>query len=139
MHRWLWLLAGLVICACNVQTDPNANSGGDESRLKATEIPVNRTIIDNVNYNAGDMTDWKYFNLPSSGLVEFLIAFDNPSAKGTAIIRDARGAQVTRVDHQGEPKLQTTFRGQPGIYYLEIYANQEMSDYTLEVNFDPGI
>jgi len=124
------------LLACSVQKDPDRNTEGDGSRLDAIEIPVNRTVIDNVSHVDGDMHDWKYFRIPSEGIVEVVIAFDNAQAKGVVIIRDATGMQVSRLEHKGEPRLQTTFRGQAGIYYLEIYVPVERSDYTLEINFE---
>lgn len=121
---------------CSVQKDSNRNTGGDGTRLEAVEIPVNRTVIDNVSYVDGDQHDWKYFRVPVQGLVELIIAFDNPEAKGTVIVRDATGMQVSRLEHKAEPRLQTTFRADPGLYYLEIFVEVERSDYTLEVLFE---
>jgi len=128
--------AALVLSSgCSVQKDPDRNTGGDGTRLEAVEIPVNRTVIDNVSYIDGDQHDWKYFRVPVQGLIEVIIAFDNPNAKGTVIIRDATGMQVSRLEHKAEPRLQTTFRADPGIYYLEIFVEVERSDYTLEILF----
>src|SRR5690606_597031 len=128
--------AALVLSSgCSVQKDPDRNTGGDGTRLEAVEIPVNRTVIDNVSYIDGDQHDWKYFRVPVQGLIEVIIAFDNPNAKGTVIIRDATGMQVSRLEHKAEPRLQTTFRADPGIYLLEIFVEVERSDYALEILF----
>ena len=121
---------------CSVQKDPDRNTGDDGTRLEAREIPVNRTIIDNVSYVDGDMHDWKYFRVPVEGIVEIVIAFDNPDAKGIVIARDATGMQVSRMEHKAEPRLQQTFRALPGVYYMEIFVQVERSDYTLEVHFE---
>lgn len=131
----LMVLAFLAM-SCSVQKDPNRNSGENATRLGAEEIPVGRTIIDNVSYVDGDMTDWKYFRVPLQGIVEVTIAFDNPAGKGVVIVRDATGLQISRIEHRAEPRLQTTFRADPGVYYLEIYVEVERSDYTLEVVFE---
>lgn len=144
VDRWLGLVSALLLTValglgCSVQQDPDRNTGGDGTRLDAIEIPLNRTVIDNVSYVDGDMHDWKYFRVPVQGLVSVLIAFDNPQAKGVVIVRDATGMQVARMEHRAEPRLQQTFRADPGIYYLEIYVNVEHSDYTLEVNFEQAI
>lgn len=132
-------VVGALALGCSVQKDPDRNSGGDGTRLEAGEIPLNRTVIDNVSYLDGDMHDWKYFRVPVSGLVTVLMAFDNANAKGVVIVRDATGMQVARMEHRAEPRLQQTFRADPGIYYLEIFVNIEHSDYTLEVNFEQAI
>src|SRR5690606_22871000 len=63
--------AALVLSSgCSVQKDPDRNTGGDGTRLEAVEIPVNRTVIDNVSYIDGDQHDWKYFRVPVQGLIE---------------------------------------------------------------------
>ncbi len=129
-----WVL--LFSVACNVQKDPNRNSGPDGDRMGAVEIPLNRTIIDNVSWVDGDMTDWKYFRVPTQGIIEVVISFDNAAAKGIVIIRRATGEQISRLEHKAEPRLQQTFRADPGVYYLEIFAQTERSDYTLEVLFE---
>lgn len=128
----------MVAFGCSVQKDPDRNTGDDGTRLEAREMPVDRTVIDNVSYADGDMHDWKYFRVPSKGIMEIIIAFDNANAKGIVIIRDATGMQVSRMEHRAEPRLQTTFHAEAGIYYLEIYVQTERSDYTLEANFQPG-
>jgi hypothetical protein len=129
------LALGLVLCAggCNVQKDPERNSGPDKDRLGAIECPINATIVDNVDRNRGDMTDWKYFFIPSPAVVEVIIAFDNANAKAIAVIREATGVQKTLIEHRGEPILKNSFRAKPGVYYIQIYARQESTDYTLEI------
>jgi len=133
------LLFAALTLGCSVQKDVDRNTGGDGTRLNAVEIPLNRTVIDNVSRVDGDMHDWKYFRVPVEGIVTLIMAFDNPDAKGVVIVRDATGLQVSRLEHHAEPRLQTTFRADPGIYYLEIYVQVERSDYTLEVQFEQGI
>ncbi len=128
------LLIGLTF-GCSVQKDPDRNTGDDGTRLGAREIPINRTIIDNVSYGDGDMHDWKYFRAPTNGVVTVIFSFDNPNAKGIVIVRDETGMQKSMLEHQG-PRLETTFKAEPRNYYLEIFVQTERSDYTLQVDFE---
>lgn len=148
MHRTLLLLAvslllALSAIACgpslDIERKPNANSGSDGQRLGAIQVPTNRTVIDHVDRNAGDMTDWKYFDLPMRSFVELVVAFDAVEAEGTVIVRDAMGMQLARVDYRGEPKLQTAFRADGGLYYVEVFVNSGGSSYTLEINTEPAL
>lgn len=137
------LLLSMSLLGCgpslDIERDPNGASGPDGQRLGAIQVPTNRTVIDHVDLSAGDMTDWKYFDLPTRSFVELVIAFDTVEAAGTVIIRDAMGMQLARVDCSGEPKLQTAFRADGGLYYVEVFVEEGGSSYTLEINTEPAI
>jgi hypothetical protein len=135
------LLCALSLCvaaaACSVEPDTNANSGPDHQKAGARELAFNRSSTDSVDRTSGDMTDWKYFRVPATGIVEFTVAFDNPKARGVALVRDALGVQIARLEHRGQPLLRATFRGEPGIYYLEIFSNDGHTTYTYDVTYQP--
>ncbi len=130
------LTLGLMLCAgsgCNIQKDVERNSEEDKNRLGAIECPINATIVDNVDKNRGDMTDWKFFFIPSPTVVEIIIAFDNANAKAIAVIRESTGVQKNLIEHRGEPLIKSSFKAKPGVYYIQVYARQESTDYTLEI------
>jgi hypothetical protein len=128
---------GFGVVACTVEPDVNANSGPDHQKAGARELQFSRSSTDSVDRKSGDMTDWKYFRVPATGLIEFSISFDNPDSRGVAIVRDALGLQLARLEHRGQPILKATFRGEPGIYYLEIFSQVGHTVYTYDVNFQP--
>ena len=135
-----WLLRGLLISsllggvACDLQQDPERNSTEDATRLNPQEAPLNQTIIDTVDVIRGDQTDWKFFFVDAPTVIEVVIAFDNPKAKAVAIVRESTGVQKNFFEHRGEPLLKGSFKAKPGIYYIQIFARQEWTDYTLEIN-----
>jgi hypothetical protein len=141
-RRALLRCVACVVCAvglaaCTVEPNPNANSGPDYQKSGAREISFGRSSTDTVDRKGGDMTDWKYFRVPTTGVVELSVAFDNPKARGVALIRDALGVQIARLEHRGQPVLRATFRGEPGIYYIEIFSNEGHTSYTYDVTFQP--
>jgi hypothetical protein len=96
-------------------------------------------IIDNVDYDIGDLTDWKYFRVPQPGTVKVTVALDNPDAELVVLVHDGEGAELARLERRAEPRLETEFSATTGLYYLEINAEAQGSDYTLEVQFEPQL
>ena len=75
MGRPSWMLAAPIAlilvfaaAACDIQGHPERNSD-DSYRTSAMQMPLNRVIIDNVSAFGGDQTDWKYFTVPTEGIV----------------------------------------------------------------------
>jgi hypothetical protein len=133
------MMAIALAAGCDVAKDPEEQSGPDQVRLGAVEVLISNTYIDNVNYVDGDMTDWKYFTVPTSGIVTLVIGFDNPDARAVVNIKDGTGQPKSRLEHRGEIRLEQTFRAEAGVYYLEIFAQESKTSYTLELTFEQGI
>ncbi|MBN1945103.1 MAG: hypothetical protein JW797_05470 [Bradymonadales bacterium] len=130
-------LIGLA-CSPNLAPDPNEKSGDDGERSKAQLIELGAPVNDNVNFNDGDMTDWKYFQIPSPGRVMVTLGCDYTGAYCGANIRDEVGVLVTRMRTDGEPRVSEEVAVQRGNYYLEIFVPSAATDYTVQVNYEPN-
>lgn len=127
----------VVGAACQVEPDANRASGGDHTRRKALEMPLNRVVIDRVDQPRGDQDDWKYFTIPSPGLVEIIVNFDNDDANPGAEIRNAVGQIMSelKLANETDQLRRLSFQATPGNYYLHIWTLEQSSDYTVEVKF----
>ena len=131
-------LAGLFLaCDTNIQQNPNENSGDDGERGLAKPLPLNEPVNDNVNYTEGDMTDWKYFQIPAPGTVEVTLGCDYTGAACAANVREEDGVVVHAIESQGQPVVTERFDVTRGNYYLEIYVPAAYTDYTIQVNYEP--
>lgn len=113
---------------------PDRNTGGDGTRWDAREMPIERTLLDNVDFVDGDMHDWKYFRIPFETAAELVVNFDNPAAQGCVVVYDNMQVEIARLENQTEATLEVVLQLSPGIYYLEFFARAESSDYIFEVN-----
>ena len=126
----LMFLAGSTGCALG----PEANSGTDQDRLGAIEVKINDLVRDHVSCIDGDKTDWKYFTVPAETPVSVTFAFDEPSAGGTIVIRQATGVETHRLQFKPGSRMVQTFHAVPGHYFLEIFCEAFQSEYTIEVS-----
>jgi len=135
----LMLLAGTLAAGCNVEDDPERESK-DSERTSALEMPINKVIIDNVDFFGGDRTDWKYYTLPSDGLCKVVINFDDESASPEIEVINSVGQVLSNLDlpESSEFLRQLSFRATPGNYYLHIFVEEGSTDYSVEVTFTPG-
>jgi hypothetical protein len=131
------LLASALACSPSLQVNPNSNSGMDGERGRARVMPLNQAVVDNVDYTANDMTDWKYFQIPGPGRVTIRLGCDNPGAACIVNIRDEMGAVIRRLPG-GEGPVQETLSLNRGNYYLEIYAQASATAYTVLVEYEPN-
>ena len=135
------LLVALAMClgvaACQVEQDPDRNSE-DGSRLTAIELPLNRVVIDKVDFQNGDKTDWKFFTVNSPGLVTITVSFDNEEATPTAALHNAVGQVMSELDRgdNNDQLRRVSFEAKPGNYYVSLFVEELFSDYTIEVKFE---
>jgi len=136
------LVAGvLTTCfavSCSVEPDPNRQSGGDEMRTLAIEMPVNRVIIDGCDQTNGDRDDWKYFTVNSPSVVKIVINFDYDEAEAQVEVINSVGQVLSNLELPDSTDLlrQLSFQAQPGNYYLHIYCETLKTDYSVEVIAD---
>jgi hypothetical protein len=130
-------LMGAFACTPSLEINPNANSGQDGERGRARPMPLNQPVLDNVDYTANDMTDWKYFQIPGPGRITVRLGCDNPGAACIANIRDEVGVVVRRLAG-GEGPVQDTLTVSRGNYYLEVYAQASATAYTVLVEYEPN-
>ncbi|MEO1270325.1 MAG: hypothetical protein AAFX99_19725 [Myxococcota bacterium] len=131
----LMVVMGFIAGACDVQGPPERNSD-DSYRTNAMEMPLNRVIIDNVSAFGGDQTDWKYFTVPTDGIVKVVFNFDDESAEPEVYLIDQVGQIVSALDKpeaSGPVLRQLSFEAKPANYYLRIVALNGETDYSVEV------
>ncbi|MBH23576.1 MAG: hypothetical protein CMH57_03735 [Myxococcales bacterium] len=131
----LMTLVALAGAACDIQGHPERNSE-DSYRTNAMEMPLNRVIIDNVSAFGGDQTDWKFFTVPTEGIVKVIFNFDNEAAEPEVFLIDSVGRIVSALDKpeaSGPVLRQLSFEAIPANYYLQIVANNGETDYSVEV------
>ena len=132
------MLAGLVLSAFGLLTGcealgPETRSGTDKDRLGAIEMKLGSLVLDQVNCIDGDKTDWKYFTVDEESRIAVSFAFDEPSAGGTVVIRKPTGEELSTNKFVPGARMTKVFDAVPGYYYLEIYCEAFMSEYTIEV------
>lgn len=128
----------LALAACSVEPDPNRESGGDQSRTLAIEMPVNRVVIDHCDQVNGDKDDWKFFTVNSPGIVKVVVNFDYTEAEAQVEVINAVGQVLSNLELPESTDIlrQLSFRVEPGNYYLHIYCETLETDYSVEVNLD---
>ncbi|MCA9562467.1 MAG: hypothetical protein KC561_03215 [Myxococcales bacterium] len=140
--RWicLSLLVGLVAGACNpsLERDPNEDSGNDGERSKAQILPLGEPVNDRVSYTEGDMTDWKYVQVPAAGTINVTMGCDYPSAYCTVNIRDEVGLLLRELPSEGESRVSGSLAVTRGNYYLEIFVPASSTAYTIQVDYEPN-
>jgi len=130
-------LAIFSLTGCNLELPPDRTSGPDKDRTGAKEISLGATIIDDVDPDIGDSTDWKYVTIPGPGIITIAVSFDNPKALGELTVTDERGQVQSVYNDKSRGILDNiTFKGQAGQYFLRIAASSEGSSYTVEVNYE---
>jgi hypothetical protein len=137
----LWAMGFLTGGSCQpaeLESDKDYASGPDKIREGASEVQLNATVIDSVDRDHGDTNDWKYFTVPQPGVVTITISFDKRSARGEAVVTDARGQSISAYQDDRRTVLdKMTFKAEPGTFYLHIWSNEFDTDYTLYVDFKP--
>lgn len=113
---------------------PDGQSGGDQERAAAVEVPIGQPVDDRVAAGDGDRTDWKRFRLDRADQVNVTVYWDDPDIEATVEVRNAFGNALGRREHsKGEPMDRMTATLEEGEYYLAITAEGAGSVYTLEI------
>ena len=135
MSRVILCVVLVGLAGCSVEPDPNRQSGGDQMRTLAIEMPTNRVVIDHCNQTDGDRDDWKYFTINAPSVVKVVINFDYIEAEaGVEVINDV-GQVLSDLELPESTDLlrQLSFKAEPGNYYLHIYCETLKTDYSVEV------
>ena len=136
--NWKKRLLGLGLCLFGLAgceaLGPDTNSGDDRDLMGAIEFKINQLVLDYVSCVDGDKTDWKYFTVPEETRIAVTFAFDEPSAGGTLVIRNAMGDKMYELRFVPGSRMTQEFDAVPGYYYLEFYCEAFKSEYTVEVS-----
>ncbi len=147
MRALCLLTLGLVICGCKPTPPPtfdaDAHSGPDGKRAGARVVHVNSPIVDDVDYQKQDQTDWYAVRLVGKpGLLTTDLTWTNAGSDLMVDVFDAAGTQVSDCAARGpggiiNKKILTPIE-QPGLMYLRVTApgKTDGSPYTLIAHWE---
>jgi hypothetical protein len=131
----MWVGFVLIAIGCAGAYEPEENSGRDTARQGAQTIPLATAVTDGVNYEGGDATDWKVFEMPAPGRVTVQLYLDNhPNIQASLGLFDQYGGEVETMNASGEQE--TILRAnvnEAGLYYVRVQSTQGRSTYSVRV------
>ncbi len=135
---WGLLALALAAFACNINLNPDRNSGADAERHAAPGAKLNEVYLDSVDFDSGDATDWRYVLVGQQGILAITCHFDEIDAKAVVHLRDAVGNILATQHNSGQARQEATAKVKEGKYYIEVKALEEGSKttYTCEPHFD---
>jgi hypothetical protein len=127
-----------VAAGCAKSYAPDERSGNDRVRTGAQSMPLQRAVTDAVNYEGGDATDWKSFEVPAAGPVTVEVYFDNPFVNVEVGLYDSYGSQLARQRRSSgsDPVRIVHSLPEGGLYFVMIQATENHSVYSIRVT--PG-
>lgn len=143
LRQFRTLLAFLAIgfcpgVGCEGSVGPEDRSGADASRGGAQAMPIETPITDALNYEGGDATDWKIFEVTESGPTTVDVYFDTDYVQGGISVHDQYGTELaSRGRSPGQQHDQIIVNlPEAGSYYVRIYLTAYYSTYSIVVT--PG-
>ncbi|MBN1947842.1 MAG: PPC domain-containing protein [Bradymonadales bacterium] len=132
----VWLATPI---GCTGRPGPEDNSGHDTSRSGAVTAPFDVAITDAVNYEGGDATDWKKFEIAQAGQVTVDIYWDTETVLGEVSLHDQYGATITSATHDrsGQHDQITANLPADGLYYIRIRTTGGRSTYSIRLYLGP--
>lgn len=137
-----WILLAMLTCACTI--NPDGQSGADERRDIATELPLGEWVTDKdgVSYGAGDRTDWKKIMVPRDGTLFVEVACQKRETTLVVGMYDRYGRMLgEKVKKHGETD-HIKFEGdvQKGKYFLRVAAKdtEDACTYDIKVAMQGG-
>ena len=136
------VLTSSLLGGCGIA--PNGQSGEDQRRDLAAEIPMEEWITDTdgINYANGDRTDWKWFNVARDGTVTVEVSFDNRDAAIVVTLFNRYGQKLgEKVKNSGfsDP---VQFQGEipQGKYFVQVQARdtEDNSVYSIRASQQGG-
>ncbi len=108
----------------------------DAKRAGAKPIAAIGVDTDKVDFEGGDITDYKLLSVPTRGILSVRVHWDNPRIQGRVTLKDKFGVILetkernsgTNTDAFDRPVL-------PGVYFIELTADEGSSVYSVETNF----
>jgi hypothetical protein len=140
INPWLlWLAAALGLLMGCGRPGPEDNSGRDSGRGGALGINLDTVVTDAVNFEGGDATDWKKFELSQGGPLTVDIFWDNTIITGSLSLHDQYGASIANVSHNtsGQHDQLTASVPSDGLYYIRIHSSVGRSTYSVRVYTGP--
>lgn len=140
--RWMrgvgLLGLALLVFGCNINLNPDRNSGADGERHAAPGAKLNEVYLDSIDFDSGDATDWRHLLLGQQGILTITCHFDEIDAKAVVHLRDAVGNILATQHNSGQARQEATAKVRKGKYYIEVKALEEgaKTTYTCEPHFD---
>ena len=123
---------------CEGSVGPEDRSGADSSRGGAQAMPIETPVTDALNYEGGDATDWKIFEVSQSGPVTVDVFFDTDYVEGVITVHDQYGTELasrTRTPGQQQDQIVVNLP-EASSYYVRIHLTAYYSTYSIVVT--PG-
>ena len=117
------------------------DSGPDAKRSGATPIPLNKVVPDEVNFDKGDMTDWKSVDLTGKGgILTVELRWENASSSVNVDVFDGYGTSLAGSPDATTPQIKkvTVPIDKAATYFIRITAPRphDGSGYTVEAKWD---
>ena len=148
-HSGRWSTAQLCIVfmlvamsSCGI--GPDSQSGGDERRDIAKELPLDEWVTDEdgVNNAGGDRTDWKKISLPRSGTLFVEVAVDEKNVTVEVGLYDRYGRLLLQKTKRAGTTEHVRFEGEVtrGNYFVCIAArkSEDKSVYSVRASMQGG-
>lgn len=115
--------------------EPDERSGRDAARGGAQEFPLDRAVTDAVNFEGGDATDWKVFEIERSGTYTLELYWDYQYVESVVNVHDQYGTLLQTINHDRTRSYDIVELDLPesGLYYLRIRSDKYRTTYSLRV------
>jgi len=132
--RILVISAAVLAVACG-GPGPEENSGVDAQRAGAQTVPLEAVVTDAINFEGGDATDWKVFEIPSAGTYTLEFFWDAAYINGSVALHDQYGTRLDGLTHAaGREKEVLTLRlSESGLYYIRIHSDMYRTTYSVRI------
>ncbi len=140
MHRFTLVAAGCLVAfigyACSLE--PDGDSGGDEDRHIAKDMPLGDPWQGEFSWPDGDRTDWMRFFVQDGGLLRMQVSFANKDTGADVQVFNSYGKAITKefVKRPGiEEQINVEQMIGPGRYFVRVRGHEEgdRSEYSLRV------
>ena len=114
---------------------PEDHSGRDTQRAGAQQIPLETAVTDALNFEGGDATDWKVFEIPSPDTYTLEFYWDAPFVHSSVALHDQYGTLLQALTHtpgQHHDVLTVDLR-EAGLHYIRIHSDMYRTTYSIRV------
>ena len=122
------------VAACG-SVGPEDNSRRDVQRAGAQTIPLETAITDAINFEGGDATDWKVFEIPSPHTYTIEVFWDAPYVHSSVALHDQYGTLLEALTHTpgDTTDVLTVELREAGLHYIRIRTQMYRTTYSLRV------
>lgn len=146
MHVRKIAIALVLVAGCHSNTpdpgpDPDRESGPDKERTAPRPIQLGALVTDEVDFDKGDMTDWKSLRLDKKGTLRVKLHWDNNQMDLNVDVFDRAGEPIASspglLPGSAEKSVPVEIDA-PGTYFIRVTAPRahQASVYTLQAKWE---